>query len=74
MDVDKVVKEINQLRNLTKSSKKSLPKVVKRFNTQNLEKKEKPSFRKIYDFSGDNYKNKIKDLANKMSINKNNNH
>ncbi len=70
MDVDKVVKEINQLRILTKSGKKFLPKLVKRFNTQNLEKKEKPSFRKINDFSGDNYGKRIKDLADKMTINK----
>ncbi len=68
MDVDKVVKEINQLRNLTKSSKKSLPKVVKKFNTQKKEKKEKPSFRKINDFSGDNFNQKVKDLAKKMTI------
>ena len=68
MDVDKVVKEINQLRNLTKTSKKSLPKVVKRFNTQKKEKKEKPSFRKINDFSGDNFNQKVKDLAKKMTI------
>jgi len=69
MDVDKVVKEINQLRNLTKSSKKFLPKVVKSFNTQKKEKKEKPSFRKINNFSGDNYNQKVKDLVRKMSIN-----
>ena len=33
MDVDKVVNEINQLRELTRSSKSSLPKVVKQVNT-----------------------------------------
>lgn len=44
MDIDKVVKNINQLRKLTSSSKKSLPKPVKLFNTQ---KKEKQSETKI---------------------------
>ena len=43
MDVDKVVKEINQLRKLTKIGKASLPKTVKLFNPQKKEKKEKQS-------------------------------
>ena len=43
MDVDKLVKEINQLRKLTKIGKASLPKTVKLFNPQKKEKKEKQS-------------------------------
>ncbi len=43
MDVDKVVKEINQLRKLTKIGKAALPKSVKLFNPQKKEKKEKQS-------------------------------
>jgi hypothetical protein len=45
MDVDKVVNVINQLRKLTGSGKRRLPKVVNEVNTQNLVKKEKPSIR-----------------------------
>jgi len=68
MDVDKVVNEINQLRELTKSGKHSLPKLVKRFNTQNLEKKEKPSIRHPVD----NFRERMGEITRHMSINKNN--
>jgi hypothetical protein len=54
MDVDKVVNEINQLRELTRSGKSSLPKVVKQVNTQNLGKKEKPSIRDPVDNLSEN--------------------
>ena len=66
MDVDKVVNQLNQLRELTRSGKSSLPKVVKRFNTQNLEKKEKPSIRDPVD----NFGEMTRKLARKFSINK----
>lgn len=39
MDVEQVVKQLNQLRYLTKSSKAALPKQVKLFNLQNTRKK-----------------------------------
>lgn len=39
MDVEQVVKQLNQLRYLTKSSKAALPKQVKLFNLQNIRKK-----------------------------------
>ena len=68
MDVDKGVNEINQLRELTKSGKRSLPKLVKRFNTQNLEKKEKPSIRHPVD----NFRERMGEITRHMSINKNN--
>lgn len=70
MDVEKVVNEINQLRELTRSGKSSSPKLVKRLNTQNLEKKEKPSFaRPVHNFG-----EMTRELANKMTINRKNNH
>ncbi len=70
MDVDKVVNEINQLRELTRSGKSSSPKLVKRVNTQNLEKKEKPSLeRPVHNFG-----EMTRELANKMTINRKNNH
>lgn len=70
MDVEKVVNEINQLRRLTRIGKSSLPKLVKRVNTQNLGKKEKPSMsRPVHNF-GD----MTRELARKMSINRNHNH
>ena len=68
MDVDKVVNEINQLRELTRSGKSSLPKVVKQVNTQNLGKKEKPSIR----YPVDNLREKIREMTKHMTINKNN--
>ena len=68
MDVDKVVNEINQLRELTKSGKASSLKLVKRFNTQNLEKKEKPSIRHPVD----NFKERIGEIARHMTLNKSN--
>ena len=73
MDVDKVVNEINQLRKLTRSGKSSLLKVVKQVNTQNLEKKEKSSFGKVNDFSGDNLKEIRNALVKKMTFNRTNN-
>jgi predicted transcriptional regulator len=70
MDVEKVVNEINQLRELTRSGKSSSPKLVKRLNTQNLEKKEKPSLeRPVHNFG-----EMTRELANKMTINRKNNH
>lgn len=70
MDVDKVVNEINQLRELTRSGKSSSPKLVKRVNTQNLEKKEKPSLeRPVHNFG-----EMTRELASKMTINRKNNH
>lgn len=45
LDTDKVVKRVNQLRELTRSSKASLPKVVKLLNIQ---KKEKQRETKVY--------------------------
>lgn len=70
MDVDKVVNEINQLRELTRSGKFSSPKLVKRVNTQNLEKKEKPSLeRPVHNFG-----EMTRELASKMTINRKNNH
>ncbi len=70
MDVDKVVNQLNQLRELTRSGKSSLPKVVKRVNTQKIGKKEKPSFRKNRNFPGDNLGEMTRELAKKMSINR----
>ena len=68
MDVDKVVNEINQLRELTRSGKSSLPKVVKQVNTQNLGKKEKPSRgRPVY-----NLRTMTNAIADGMRINRNN--
>lgn len=70
MDVEKVVNELNQLRELTRSGKSSSPKLVKRVNTQNLEKKEKPSLeRPVHNFG-----EMTRELANKMTINRKNNH
>ena len=66
MDVDKVVNEINQLRELTRSGKSSLPKVVKQVNTKNLGKKEKPSIRDPVD----NFGKQIRELTQKMTINR----
>lgn len=68
MDVDKVVNEINQLRELTRSGKSSLPKVVKQVNTQNLGKKEKPSIRHPVD----NLRERMREITKHMTINKNN--
>lgn len=73
MDVDKVVNEINQLRRLTRSGKASLPKVVKQVNTQKIGKKEKSSFRENLYFPGDNFKDKMKEITRKMTINRTNN-
>ena len=73
MDVDKVVNEINQLRELTRSGKASLPKVVKQVNTQKIGKKEKSSFRENLYFPGDNFKDKMKEITRKMTINRTNN-
>lgn len=70
MDVDKVVNEINQLRKLTKIGKSFLPKSVKKFNPQNLGKKEKPSMGRDVD----NFNPITRELARKMSINKYHNH
>jgi predicted transcriptional regulator len=66
MDVDKVVNEINQLRELTRSGKSSLPKVVKQVNTQNLGKKEKPSIRDPVN----NLSTEMRKLTEKMTINR----
>lgn len=68
MDVDKVVNEINQLRSFTRIGKATLPKLVKRVNTQNLGKKEKPSRgRPVY-----NLRTMTHAIADGMRINRNN--
>jgi hypothetical protein len=54
MDVDKVVNELNQLRRLTRSSKRGLPDLVKQVNPQNLGNKGKPSLGKSNDPPVDN--------------------
>ena len=64
MDVEKVVNEINQLRKLTRIGKASSPKLVKRVNTQNLEKNGKPSMGPHVD----NFRKLSKELARKMKI------
>lgn len=51
MDVDKVVQIINQLNDQTKSSILIKQKVVQKINTQNPEKKEKPSIKNIDEIS-----------------------
>ncbi len=66
MDVEKVVNEINQLRELTRSGKASSPKVVRQVNTQNLVKKEKPSIRDPVD----NLSTMTRQLTEKMTINR----
>ena len=73
IDVDKVVNELNRLRELTRSGKASLPKVVKQVNTQKIGEKEKSSFRENLYFPGDNFKDKMKEITRKMTINRTNN-
>jgi DNA-binding transcriptional ArsR family regulator len=70
MDVDKVVILINQLRKLSKTSKEELQKLVYLLNLQNLVNSEKPSLSKIENLPVDNLGKLIRDLANKMNINK----
>lgn len=70
MDVDKVVKEINQLRKLTKIGKAALPKTVKLFNPQKKEKKEKQSIRESADPPVD-IRCISRDLARSMNIKNN---
>jgi predicted transcriptional regulator len=67
MDVDKVVKEINQLRKLTKIGKAALPKTVKLFNPQKKEKKEKQSLRQSVGPPVD-IRGMSRDLARTMSL------
>ena len=69
MDVDKVVKEINQLRKLTKIGKAALPKTVKLFNPQKKEKKEKLSIRENLGPPVD-IRCMSRDLARNMNIQK----
>jgi biotin operon repressor len=66
MDVDKVVNVINQLRKLTGSSKRRLPKVVNEVNTQNPVKKEKPSIRDPVN----KLSTEMQKLTEKMTINR----
>lgn len=66
IDVDKVVNVINQLRKLTGSGKRRLPKVVNEVNTQNLVKKEKPSIRDPVN----NLSTEMRKLTQKMTINR----
>ena len=54
MDVDKVVNQLNQLRRLTRSSKRGLPKVVNEVNPQKKGNKEKQSSRQSGDPPVDN--------------------
>ncbi len=66
IDVDKVVNVINQLRKLTGSGKRRLPKVVNEVNTQNLVKKEKPSIRDPMN----KLSTEMRNLTEKMTINR----
>lgn len=66
IDVDKVVNVINQLRKLTGSGKRRLPKVVNEVNTQNLVKKEKPSIRDPVN----KLSTEMRKLTEKMTINR----
>jgi hypothetical protein len=66
MDVDKVVNVINQLRKLTGSGKRRLPKVVNEVNTQNPVKKEKPSIRDPVN----KLSTEMQKLTEKMTINR----
>ena len=70
VDVDKVVNQLNQLRKLTRSSKRNLPKVGNVVNPQNSGNKGKQSLRENSGEPGDNLREKIGELASKMTINK----
>ena len=54
MDVDKVVRLVNQFVGRTETGPWRVPKSVRRANTQNLGNKEKQSIRQINDLPGDN--------------------
>jgi hypothetical protein len=66
LDVDKVVNVINQLRKLTGSGKRRLPKVVNEVNTQNPVKKEKLSIRDPVN----KLSTEMQKLTEKMTINR----
>lgn len=71
MDVDKVVNELNQLRRLTRSSKRGLPDLVKQVNPQNIGNKGKPSLPKNTDPPVDNRPEFMRlraDLTDKFSL------
>jgi len=66
IDVDKVVKLIDQSRKLTKSVLANRPKQVYLLDTQNLGKKEKSSIRDPVD----NFREKLNEITRHMSLNK----
>ena len=66
MDVEKVVRLVNQFAGRTESGPWRVPKSVRRANTQNLGNLEKPSMGR----TGDNVKDITRELARKMTINK----
>jgi hypothetical protein len=75
MDVDKVVKLVDQSRKLTKSGLNTRPKPVYLVDTQKKGNKEKPSIRQISDLPGDNsgtengeLQKMRKDLCKKLTL------
>ena len=71
MDVEKVVNELNQLRRLTRTSKRTLPKVDNEVNPQNKGNKEKPSIRGSTDPPVDNLPELLRlraDLTDRFSL------